>query len=136
MTDEIVIGGDMEDIPEGTYPAICTAINTRQSEAFGDFRGWDFTLESGSIVGGATSMSTNAMSKGGKWIAALLGRKPTKGESVSVIGKSCLVVVVEGKNGWPKVDAVLPPMAGTPVKAPTVLTPIYEGMEKDLPELP
>ena len=134
---EIVIGGDMEDIPEGTYPATLQSIETKESVAFGEFRAWDFKLDSGSVVGGATSMSTGSKSKGGKWIAALLGRKPDKGESVQLVGRPCLVVVVENKDGWPKVDAVLPPMVA-PEKWQNEIA-ITEGTGKPLsvlPELP
>jgi hypothetical protein len=121
MTDEIVIGGDSVDIPNGTYPAKLTGIRTESSAAFGDFRAWDFTLDSGSnVVGGASSMNTGRKSKGGRWIAALLGRQPEKGEAVNVIGRPCLVVVQEDDNGWPKVTDVLPPMASTSTPAAEV----------------
>ena len=110
---EIVIGGDMEDIPEGTYPAKLAGITTKNSVKFdNDFRVWTFVLDNGSIVEGSSSLSTNSKSKGGRWIAALLGRVPQKGESVDVSGKPCLVQVID-KDGWPAVGAVLPPMAGT-----------------------
>jgi len=121
VNDEIIIGGDSEDIPPGTYPAKLSAVSTKQSAAFGDFRAWDFLLDSGSVVGGATSMKTGGKSKGGRWISALLGRKPQKGESVAaqILGKPCLVVVVE-KDGWPAIEDVLPPMAANAVSAPAV----------------
>ena len=131
---EIVIGGDMEDIPEGTYPATVKSIETKESTAFGEFRAWDFQLENGSVVGGASSMATSSKSKGGRWIRALLGRKPEKGESVNLIGRPCLVVVAE-KEGWPNVTDVLPTLAtnGTS-QAPVSRTP--EPEPAALPELP
>jgi len=115
VTDEIVFGGDSTDIPNGTYPGKLKSITTKESAAFGEFRAWDFELDSGSIVGGASSMSTNAKSKGGRWIVALLGRKPEKGEKVgsAIIGKPCLVTVEEDANGWPKVTGVLPPLSAS-----------------------
>jgi hypothetical protein len=117
VTDnEIVIGGDAADIPPGTYAGKLKSMTTKYSERFGgEFRVWDFELANGSVVGGSTSMRTNPKSKGGKWIAALLGRQPKEGESVTLIGKPCLVVVGL-KDEWPAVTDVLPPMA-TPVAA-------------------
>jgi hypothetical protein len=132
VTDEIVIGGDMEDIPEGTYPATVKSVTVKESASFGEFRAWDFELQSGSIVGGASSMSTGSKSKGGKWIAAILGRKPEKGEKVELVGKPCLVHVYD-KDGWPAVDAVLPPLA---VNGATVTAPQPVDMAGTLPELP
>jgi hypothetical protein len=130
---EIVIGGDMADIPEGTYPATLTAISTRTSAKFeGEFRVWTFTLDSGSVVDGNSSMSTNSKSKGGRWLAALLGRVPAKGETVNPIGRPCLVHVAENGSGWPSVDAVLPPMAPNThgFKEPIQM---HEGMGDDDP---
>ncbi len=112
MTDEIVFGGDSTDIPNGTYPAKLKSVETKTSAEFGDFRAWDFELDSGSIVGGGSSMNVGARSKGGRWIIALLGRTPERGEKVgqAIIGKPCLVVVEEDQKGWPKVTSVLPPL--------------------------
>jgi hypothetical protein len=115
------------DIPSGTYPAKLIEITTLTSDAFGDFRRWDFKLENGSGVNGASSMNTGRKSKAGKWIAALLGRSPEKGEAVNVIGRACLVVVEEDNDGWPKVTNVLPPLAApAPVTTPqpTELAPL------------
>jgi hypothetical protein len=137
VTDEIVIGGDMEDIPEGTYPATVKSVTVKESASFGEFRAWDFTLDNGSVVGGASSMSTGSKSKGGKWIAAILGRKPEKGEKVELVGKPCLVHVYD-KDGWPAVDAVLPPLVDgkvtqAHVEAVSARQPVAAGT---LPELP
>lgn len=133
---EIVIGGDMEDIPEGTYPATVESVTVKESASFGEFRAWDFKLESGSIVGGASSMSTGSKSKGGKWIAAILGRKPEKGEKVELVGRPCLVHVYD-KDGWPAVDAVLPPLAQNGAAAVSVAPVAAEVTSTGvLPELP
>ena len=116
MTDEIIFGGDSTDIPPGTYPGKLAAVTTKTSNAYGDFRAWDFNVDTGDplphLVGGASSMNTGTKSKGGRWITALLGRKPEKGENVTqaIIGRPCLVVVIEDDDGWPKVDDVLPPL--------------------------
>jgi hypothetical protein len=136
MTDEIVIGGDMEDIPEGTYPAIVKSIRTEHSKVYdNDFRVWEFKLESGSEVSGSSSLGTSGRSKGGKWIAAILGRKPEKGETVELVGRPCLVHVYD-KDGWPAVDAVLPPLAvngATPTPQPVSVDPSGAGALPDLP---
>lgn len=120
MTDEIVIGGDSTDIPNGTYPGTLTSWNVKHSDKFdNDFRVWTFTLEAGNVVEGASSMATSSKSKGGRWIAALLGTKPEKGASVQVIGKKALLVVSSDRTEWPEVTDVLPPLAGgstTPVE--------------------
>jgi hypothetical protein len=139
MTDEIVIGGDSVDIPPGTYPAALAKIRVETSAAFGDFRAWDFVLDEDHVVGGATSMNTGRKSKGGKWIAALLGRQPEKGEKVDLIGKHCLVVVEENDDGWPKVTNVLPPMASTSAPAPAESPPsqpVAVGQTQISEELP
>lgn len=140
MTDEFVFGGDAADIPPGTYPATLTGLGTKTSDAFGEFRTWDFTLDTGSVVGGASSMATGAKSKGGKWAIALLGRKPDKGEKVTLIGRKCLVVIVLDAQDWPKVGDVLPPLAApvsvAPAKAPVPLegaVPVAAGGTDDLP---
>ncbi len=108
---EFVFGGDATDIPPATYPAKLLSIGMKTSDAFGDFRTWDFTLESGSVVGGASSTATGSKSKGGRWAAALNGGKPYKGTSTDLIGRDCLVVVGLDKNDWPIVTDVLPPLA-------------------------
>lgn len=116
---EIVFGGDSADIPPGTYEAELLEIETLNSAQYGDFRKWRFALTNGSTVDGATSMSDNARSKAGKWIIAILGRIPTKGEKVNPVGGKCLVQVIENSDGWPKVENVLPPMAaGSPTAKP------------------
>jgi hypothetical protein len=140
---EIVIGGDMADIPEGTYPATLTALNTKSSAKFGgDFRVWTFKLDNGSEVEGTSSMFTGPKSKPGRWIAALLGRKPKEGESVNLIGQRCLVSVVESESGWPKVDAVIaapnglqPVTVGENGPEHTAKVQMYDGMGDDPPAL-
>lgn len=130
---EIVFGGDSVDIPPGTYEAELEEIETLNSAQFGDFRKWRFVLnQNGSMVDGATSMSTNVKSKGGRWMIAILGRVPARGESLRnlLLGGSCLVQVIEDSDGWPKVENVLPPMAaGSPTaKTEAPLTPVAVGV--------
>jgi hypothetical protein len=140
MTDEIVIGGDSVDIPPGTYPATLAGYRIEHSVKFdNDFRVWEFTLSEGHKVDGSTSLNTGKKSKGGKWIAALLGRQPDKGDKVTLIGKPCLVVVEENDDGWPKVTNVLPPMASTSAPAPAESPPsqpVAVGQTQISEELP
>jgi hypothetical protein len=126
VSAEIVFGGDSTDIPAGTYPATLKSIEVKTSTAFGDFRAWDFTLEGGSVVGGASSLSLGSKSKGGRWAIALAGKPLAKGESIDLEGRACLVVVEEDANGWPKVVNVVPAPAGateTPDKAKVASEP-------------
>jgi len=120
VSEEIIFGGDAADIPAGTYPGRLARVGVAESNAWGEFRTWDFELDNGSTVGGSSSMKTGSKSKTGRWITALLGRKPDKGENVTkaIIGRPCLVVVTENDDGWPQVADVLPPMSGSVAAAP------------------
>jgi hypothetical protein len=136
--EEFVFGGDSTDIQPGTYPAKLAAMGVKQSDQYGDFRTWDFTLDNGSTVGGASSMATSSKSKGGRWGRALLGHDPKKGEKAVLIGRPCLVVVGLDKNDWPTVVDVLPPLASTPSPAPDsppvpAVKPIEEADSDELP---
>ena len=110
--DEIVIGGDAADIPDGIYAAKVDRIEVMHSKAFGsDFRAWTFTLDNGSEVSGSTSMNTGSKSKGGRWIKALLGKTPKQGDKVKLVGLPCQVRVEQDAGGWPRVTDVLPAAA-------------------------
>jgi hypothetical protein len=110
--DEIVIGGDAEDIPEGIYPGKLDTIEVRPGVQFeGDFRIWTFVLDNGSTVSGTSSTATSSRAKSYKWIKALLGRKPETGEKVKLAGLPCQVRVEHDAEGWPRVTDVLPPAA-------------------------
>ncbi len=117
----ITIGGDSVDIPNGTYPAALFAIIPKTSDAYGEFWAWDFQVRKPDgevvVVGGASSTNTGSKSKAGKWLAALLGRKLVKGETVNPVGQPCMVVIEE-VDGWPKVTEVLPPMVAAAAPAP------------------
>jgi hypothetical protein len=108
--DEFVFGGDLEDIPPGTYAATVTSILVKHSEKMGnDFLAWDFTLtDSGSIVGGSSSVAKGQKGKTYRWTKAIVGGDPVSLREA--IGRPCLVVVEESDSGWPKVTSVLPPM--------------------------
>ena len=116
--DEIVIGGDAADIPDGEYTAKVDRIEVMHSKAYdSDFRAWTFRLDSGSEVGGSTSMATGNKSKAGKWIRALLGAKPDQGQKVKLTGLPCRVRVEQDDNGWPRVTDVLPPQTANSTAA-------------------
>jgi hypothetical protein len=118
--DEIVIGGDAADIPEGIYPAKVDTIERRPGVQFdGDFRIWTFTLDNGSSVSGTSSTNAGSRSKGYRWIKALLGRKPESGEKVKLAGLPCQVRVEHDDEGWPKVTDVLPPVTSGSATAAT-----------------
>lgn len=131
MTDDFVFGGDAADIPPGTYAATLSGMGTKSSDQYGEFRTWDFTLDNGSEVGGASSMNTGPKSKGGRWGRALLGRQPEKGERVSLIGRKCLVVVGLNDDDWPTVTDVLPPMAA-PRSADEALAEIHNRQQQEI----
>jgi hypothetical protein len=133
VTDDVfVFGGDATDIPPATYPGKLVALGVKTSDAFGDFRTWDFLTDDGHSVGGASSMNTGPKSKGGRWAAALNGGTPYKGTSTDLIGKPCLVVVGLDKNDWPIVTDVLPPLAKG-AKAPKSAASEIPGDPDELP---
>lgn len=134
---DFVFGGDAADIPPGTYAATLSNLGTKSSDQYGEFRTWDFTLDNGSEVGGASSMNTGPKSKGGRWGRALLGRQPEKGEKVTLVGRKCLVVVGLNGDDWPTVTDVLPPMAATAPQTPHNAPQTRAGMDAPLaPTLP
>ena len=116
--DEIVIGGDAADIPDGLYPAKVAGIEVLHSVKFdSDFRAWTFRLDNGSECGGSSSLATGNKSKAGKWIKALIGHKPEQGEKVTLAGLPCVVRVEEDGDGWPRVIDVLPPQTANSTAA-------------------
>jgi hypothetical protein len=136
VSDDFVFGGDAADIPPGTYPATLSALGVKESDAFGEFRTWDFTLDSGSTVGGASSMATSSKSKGGRWGRALLGHAPQAGEKANLIGRKCLIVVGLDKNDWPIVTDVLPPMAAAPQPVTAATAAAQHAVQEGDDELP
>ena len=124
----IAIAGYVPSVKPGAYQAVCTDVVTKTAKADGsEFRVWTFSLTDGSgrTVGASSSLSTSPKSKGGKWIAALLGRIPTEGESVEPVGRACTILVELSDDGYERVTAVTAPSepaAKSPVK-PLVETP-------------
>lgn len=112
-------------VKPGAYQAVCTGVEERAPKAEPDnlFRVWSFQLADGSqrTVEGSSSLATSPKSKGGKWIAALLGRAPAVGETVDPVGKPCTVIVaIKETTGYEYVETVAPPSVVSTVTAPVV----------------
>ena len=106
-------------VQPGAYQAVCTDVVAKASKDGGEFRVWEFTLDSGATISGSSSMATSPKSKGGKWLAALLGRTPQVGESVEPIGQRCTVIVgIKDTTGYEYVETVAAPTG--PAKASPV----------------
>jgi hypothetical protein len=119
---------------------VCTGVEEKAPKAEPDnlFRVWSFQLTDGSLrmVEGSSSLATSPKSKGGKWVAALLGRTPAIGEEVEVEGLPCTVIVaIKETTGYEYVETVAPPAVApsvtpTPVAAPG---PPVDPLAGDLP---
>ncbi len=133
-------------VEPGAYEAVCTDVEVREKDG-NNYRRWTFTLTDGSDkqVTATSSMSVSPKSKGGKWIAALLGRQPAMGESVEVIGQPCTIGVTLNDEGFSTIESVLPRKAGgrtrTPAaesvasseSAPSPATPLPGMVSDELP---
>lgn len=129
-------------VEPGAYEAVCTDVEVREKDG-NNYRRWTFTLVDNpdKSVTATSSMSVSPKSKGGKWIAALIGRPPVMGESVEVIGAPCTIGVTLNDDGFSTIESVLPrkaaPARKAPVNAvdaPTTTTTHDGGTEDD--ELP
>lgn len=108
----------------GTYEAVVTAIETRESKKDGAaYRWWEFTTEDGRTISAISSMAVGPKSKAGQWIAALLGRVPEMGEKVEVVGLPCLIGVTVNDDGFSQVSTLV----GRPKKAQT-RKPVIESV--------
>jgi hypothetical protein len=131
-SNEVVVDGNSIDIALGTYQAFFSFSEVKTSDAWGDFRVWGFEIPGAGDISGGSSMAVGPKSKGGRWLAAILGRVPEKGERIdldALVGRPCLVVVGLNKNDWTEVQDVLPPMANQapapqPVAAPVAPAPV------------
>jgi hypothetical protein len=113
-------------VEPGAYEAVCTDVEVREKDG-NNYRRWTFTLVDGSdkSVTATSSMSVSPKSKGGKWIAALLGRQPAVGESVEIVGLPCTIGVTLNDDGFSTIESVLPRKAAPARKA------TYAGDEAD-----
>lgn len=116
---------DTNAVEEGIYPATLTKLDLKTAENGDTFRIWSFDVTTGGEtkkITAASSMMLGPKSKAYKWVSALMGRRPTPGEKIEVVGRSCqLHLIVDEDTGYNKVESVLPPAgaAGAPQAAPT-----------------
>lgn len=115
----ITVAAYTPSVAPGPYQATCTGVveKAAKSDPTNIFRVWDFTLDDGRTTSGSSSLSTSPKSKGGKWLAAMLGRVPEAGESVEPAGMRCTIIVELDDNGYEKVTTVAPPQGPGPRKA-------------------
>jgi hypothetical protein len=103
-------------IKPGAYQATLTDTEEKASrkDPTNTFRVWHFQLNDGSLrtVDGSSSLATSPKSKGGKWLAAILGKTPDVGETVAPEGKSCTISVILDDNGYERVQDVMPAISG------------------------
>ena len=107
-------------VAPGIHQAVVTNIETVESKTDPGqyFRGWEFTTLDGQTVRASSSMATSPRSKGGKWIAALIGHVLADGETTEIIGLPCTIIVSipDGKE-YETVETVAPPDAGNKATA-------------------
>lgn len=130
------------NVKPGVYQAVCTGVETRSAkDGSGDFRVWEFTLRDGTgrTVSASSSMSTTPKSKGGKWLAGLLGKAPQVGQTVEPVGQACTIVVELNDDGYERVIAVTAPADAatpSPVKPADVDNGGFADLEADPPKAP
>lgn len=128
----ITVTGYSPNVPPGPYQATCTDVRERaaKSDPTNMFRVWEFTLDDGRTTSGSSSLSTSPRSKGGKWLAALLGRAPVEGETVEPIGLRATIIVELDDNGYEKVTTVAPPESKGAVSPVRPLTKAEQAAEQ------
>lgn len=118
MSDELTltVGGEMAAIDDGNYEATLVGldpftINTDEGEK--TLLRWTFALEEmdGNVtVEGVSSMAMGPKAKAYRWLGALLGaERMVKGVQLrkgELLGRACMVSVVQDKNGYPKAGEV------------------------------
>ena len=113
-------------VAPGIHQAVVTNIETVESKTDPRqyFRGWEFTTTDGQTVRASSSMATSPRSKGGKWIAALIGHPLAEGETVELVGMRCTIIVGLKENGYETVETVAPPDKSNKPRAhtPTIET--------------
>ena len=115
----ITVAAYTPSIAPGPYQATCTGLTEKATKDGATFRVWEFTLDDGRSTSGASSLSTSPKSKGGKWLAALLGRQAEAGETVEPVGRRCTIIVELDDNGYERVTTVAPPEAVKPTRTRT-----------------
>ncbi len=111
------VKGYIPSIKPGAYQAVCTEVEEKaaRSDPTNIFRVWHFQLTDGSqrTIDGTSSLATSPKSKGGKWLAALLGRIPAEGETAAPEGKPCTLIVAINDAGYEFVETVAAPAQST-----------------------
>jgi hypothetical protein len=131
---ELNFGTPVPKAEEGSYPATVTGIESFViGEGTPDAKTllrWDASLDgtddpdfpgTNIIVDGITSLATGPRSKMRAWVTALGANVIDQRVSLAqlrgeVVGSACIAKVVN-KDGYSKLDAILPPLR-QPVKAP------------------
>jgi len=132
------------NVKPGAYQAVCTGVTEKaaKDDPSNIFRVWDFTLRDGTgrTISGSSSLATSPKSKGGKWLAALLGRAPAVGETVEPVGQACTIIVaLKETTGYEYVETVAPPTeapATSPVKPLTATETPATPASEPLGDLP
>jgi hypothetical protein len=100
-------------VKPGAYQAVCTDVEEKaaRSDPSNIFRVWHFQLTDGSqrMIDGTSSLATSPKSKGGKWVAALIGHAPAVGEEVAPEGRPCTIIVAINDAGYEYVETVAAP---------------------------
>lgn len=129
----ITVKAYVPTVAPGVYQAICTDVQEKaaKDDPTNTFRTWQFTLRDGSgrTVGSTSSIQTTPKSKGGKWLAALMGRPVEVDEIVEPVGRPCTIIVaIKDTTGYEYVETVAPPQDAAP-PSPVKPVQVYEGME-------
>ena len=107
-----ITAGSGVQIPDGTYKAQLTGVQDGIPTQYGTARRWSWLLDvngEGKELNQMTSENNGPQSVSFKQLEALIGRKPVAGETIEdPTGKTVLLEIKQGANGWPKVVAVLP----------------------------
>jgi len=133
------VKGYIPSIKPGAYQAVCTQVEERSAKADPTnlFRVWSFQLTDGSLrtIEGTSSLASSPKSKGGKWLAALLGRTPAEGETVEPEGKLCTIIVaIKETTGYEYVETVTAPTASA--VAPKIVQEQPDEVRTEVDALP
>lgn len=121
---KITINSGASDIKPGTYEVILVSVegpktvlakngpNAGQELQLLD---WQFAIDDGGELDGATINDSSSMSSGPKskfygWWTALTGSAPMAGTEVDtdlIVGQRALAKVIVNDGGWPKIDALV-----------------------------
>ena len=120
-----IVGTDVPHVDEGRYNATFVGVELTTTK-FGAAYKWYWTIpvpgDKPFELTQMTSTATSGGSNGGRVIKALLGRLLAPGEKVStslMAGKTAVLDLSVGENGWNRVEDVYPaPSTPAVVQAP------------------